>query len=178
GWPFPYAELEPHYRQALAYFEIEGHAFRPGSFDTSPARPPPEFDAAKLVNLNFILSPLFFGETYREALAQAPNITVILHANLLELETAEAAGAVRAARIGSLEGRRGVVRARNYVLACAAIENARLLLLSDSVARHGLGNDRDLVGRYFMDHPRGKLGELVADDPDWLCRPYDRTGGK
>ncbi|MGY0798301.1 GMC oxidoreductase [Lysobacter sp. A286] len=178
GWPFPYAELEPHYRQALAYCGIEWHTFRPGSFDTLPARLPPEFDAAKLVNQNFVLSPVFFGETYREALEQAANITVMLHANLLELETREAAGAVRAARIGSLDGRRGVVRARNYVLACGGIENARLLLLSDSVARHGLGNDRDLVGRFFMDHPSGKLGELVADDPDRLCRPYDRTGGK
>lgn len=178
GWPFPYAELEPHYRQALAYCGIERHTFGPGSFDTPPARPPPAFDAAQLVNRNFILSPVFFGEAYREELAQAANITVMLHANLLELETDGAAATVRAARIGSLGGRRGVVRARNYVLACGAIENARLLLLSDSVARHGLGNDRDLVGRFFMDHPSGKLGELSADHPDRVCRPYDRTGGK
>lgn len=178
GWPFPYAELEPHYRQALAYCGIERHAFRPGTFDTPPARPPPAFDATKLVNRNFILSPVFFGEAYREELAQAANLIVMLHANVLELETDGAAATVRAARIGSLSGRRGMVRARNYVLACGAIENARLLLLSDSVARHGLGNDRDLVGRFFMDHPSGKLGELAAVDPDRVCRPYDRTGGK
>lgn len=178
GWPFPYAELEPYYRQALAFCGIERHAFRPGTFDTSPARPPPAFDAARLVNRNFILSPVFFGEAYRGELAQAANLTVVLHANVLELETDDTAATARAARIGSLDGRRGTVRARTYVLACGAIENARLLLLSDSVARKGLGNDRDLVGRFFMDHPSGKLGELATAGPDRLCRPYDRTGGK
>lgn len=178
GWPFPYADLEPYYRQALAVCGIERNVFRPGSFDTPPARPPPEFDAARLVNRNFVLSPVFFGEAYRQELAQAANITVMLHANLLELETDDAAATVRVARFGSLDGRRGVVRARNYVLACGAIENARLLLLSDSVARQGLGNDRDLVGRFFMDHPSGKLGELAAEHPNPVCRAYDRTGGK
>ncbi len=34
----------------------------------------------------------------------------------------------------------------------ARIENARLLLLSNSVAKAGLGNGNDLVGRYFMEH--------------------------
>ena len=178
GWPVTYAELELYYLRALAYCGIKGHAFSPGSFDTLPARPPPAFDARILANQNFILSPLFFGEAYREELRRAANISVVLHANLLELEADETGTSVRAARIGSLDGRRGVVRARNYVLACGGIENARLLLMSDSVAPGGLGNERDLVGRFFMDHPSGKLGMLASKDADRICRPYNRTGGK
>ena len=178
GWPLSYAEIEPYYRRAQAVCGIESHDFTEGTFLTPPARAPVAFDADKLVNQNFVLSPVFFGDAYRAELEQAANITVLLHANLLEFEAAPAGASVNTARIGALDGRRGMIRARHYVLACGGIENARLLLLSNSVAPNGLGNDRDLVGRYFMDHPSGKLGTLFTDAPDPLTRPYDRSGGK
>lgn len=178
GWPLSYDEIEPYYRRAQAVCGIESHDFTEGTFLTPPARAPVAFDTGKLVNQNFVLSPVFFGDTYRSELEGAANITVLLHANLLEFEAAPAGASVRQARIGALDGRRGLIRARRYVLACGGIENARLLLLSNSVAPNGLGNDRDLVGRYFMDHPSGKLGTLFTDAPDPLTRPYDRSGGK
>ena len=53
------------------------------------------------------------------------------------------------------------VQARAYVLACGGIENARLLLASNRVAAAGLGNEHDLVGRFFMDHPYFLTGYLV-----------------
>lgn len=178
GWPISYDEIEPYYRRAQMVCGIESHDFAQGTFLTPPARAPVAFDDAKLINHNFVLSPIFFGEAYRSELERAANITVLLHANLLELEAAAAGSSVRQARIGALDGRKGIIRARHYVLACGGIENARLLLLSNSVAPKGLGNDKDLVGRYFMDHPSGKLGTLFTDAPDPLTRPYDRSGGK
>jgi choline dehydrogenase-like flavoprotein len=38
------------------------------------------------------------------------------------------------------------------VVAAGGIENARLMLCSNDVNRRGLANDRELVGRFFMDH--------------------------
>ena len=178
GWPLSFDALAPYYERALDHCGIGQHRLAPGTFATPPARTPPGFDPDLLVNRTFILSPVFFGEVGREALGQAPNITVLLHANALELETDDTARTVRAARIGTLDGRRGRVHARTWVLACGGIENARLLLLSDAVAPRGLGNDRDLVGRYFMDHPSGSLGRIDGGVPDPLCRPYDRSGGQ
>lgn len=178
GWPISYAELEPYYARARDLFAIDGHEFEAGGFLTPPARRPPEFDQRHLVNRNFVLSPVFFGAAYRAELERAPNIQVVLHANVLELMTDTEGGHVREARIGTLQGRRGRVCAHRYVLACGGIENARLLLLSNSSAPQGLGNRRDLVGRYFMDHPRGRLGTLRARAVTPITRPYDRSGGK
>lgn len=174
GWPITYDELRPYYSQARGFCRIESHDFDEDSFLTRPAFPPLEFDAGKVVNKVFAYSPILFGDAYRDDVERARNIRVLLHANLLELHPSECGSSVQRARIGSLEGRRGEVRARQYVLACGGIENARQLLLSDSVVPGGLGNQHDLVGRYFMDHPSATLGVVHTDDPQRLARPYDR----
>jgi choline dehydrogenase-like flavoprotein len=46
------------------------------------------------------------------------------------------------------------------VLAAGGIENARLLLVSRDRQPRGIGNEHDLVGRYFMDHPRAVFGRV------------------
>jgi choline dehydrogenase-like flavoprotein len=51
------------------------------------------------------------------------------------------------------------------VLACGGLENPRLLLVSRSRQPMGLGNDQDLVGRYFMEHPRAILGTVHLSEP-------------
>jgi choline dehydrogenase-like flavoprotein len=178
GWPIGQEDLAPYYQRALAYCHLDPLDFGDGSFNSPTPRPPLAFDDGKLVNQVFARTPVLFGDAYRHALEQAPNVDVLLHANLLELEASPDGSTVRQARIGSLDGRRGTVRARHYVLACGGIENARLLLLSNSVVQQGLGNQHDLVGRYFMDHPSGLLGTLTTDAPHRLTAPYERRHGK
>ena len=62
--------------------------------------------------------------------------------------------------IAGLGGQRARVSATAYVLACGGIENARLLLASRDVESGGIGNRHDQVGRYFMEHPHGRLGRM------------------
>lgn len=178
GWPISYEELKPYYAQAKSFCGIESHEFVEDSFLTPPSLPPLRFDGGNIVNKNFALSPLLFGKDYLAEFEQAENVNVLLHANLLELEAYSSGSSVKFARIGSLGGRIGFVRAAYYVLACGGIENARALLLSNSVAPEGLGNDQGLVGRFFMDHPSCKLGAVFCDNPDQLARPYDRNLGR
>jgi len=178
GWPIGYADLEPYYARARSFCQLGDIAFTEGSFTAPTARPVLSFDEDKLINPVFARCSILFGEAYRDALAQAPNIKVLLHANLLELLPTPDGAHVQEAIIGSLGGHRGRVRARHYVLASGGIENARLLLLSNSVVPEGLGNQRDVVGRYFMDHPSGTLGTLTADEPHHVTRPYERLRGK
>lgn len=102
-----------------------------------------------------------FGEVYREAIRLSRNVTCILHANVLRLESNETGAQVTAARVAGPDGRRVEVRSRYFIVATGGIENVRLLLVSGPEGGPGLGNERDLVGRYFMEHPNFDAGEIV-----------------
>lgn len=163
GWPIRQADLEPYYARAVALCQAPAADFG--------RRQPPDplaVDPTKLRYHTGALSPINFGTAYRAALQQADNVKILLHANLLELHANRDASAVEKATFGTLEGKRGTVYARSFVLCCGGIENARLLLLSNSVVKQGLGNTRDLVGRFFMDHPRGACGRIYGGDPKHL----------
>jgi choline dehydrogenase-like flavoprotein len=174
GWPIRYDELASYYERARDVCELRAAGFADGSFDTRGHRPL-AFDPPELVSRAFALSPVEFGSRSLPALAKSANVRVLLHANLLELHPVPDAEHVREATIGALGGRRGTVRARFYVLAAGGIENARLLLLSDSVVPQGLGNRHDLVGRFFQDHPRCRLGVLTHGRLDRLMGAYGRS---
>ena len=91
-------------------------------------------------------------DRWRSAPGEAANVTVYLNANVAELKLAPDRERLQWLEIACLNGRRHSARGRSYVLATGGIENARLLLASNSVAPHGVGNDNDLVGRNFQGH--------------------------
>jgi choline dehydrogenase-like flavoprotein len=173
GWPIDRAALDPYYQRAHGICRVAADdGIDDGSFALPPSLQVPPPHATHVDNRTGRLSPIDFGSTYLPSLQRAHNIQVLLHANLMVLDTTANAAAVRQASIGSLDGRRGSVHARYYVLASGGIENARLLLLSNRTATQGLGNDHDVVGRYFMDHPRSRLGEVRGGGFDRFAHRY------
>ena len=87
------------------------------------------------------------------------NITLVTSATVLRVNANESAAAVESVDFAAANGRRWVLPAATVVLCAGGVENPRLLLSSDNVAPHGLGNDKDLVGRFLMDHLRGPVGK-------------------
>jgi choline dehydrogenase-like flavoprotein len=100
-------------------------------------------------------------------------VRVFLHANVVDIETDADGGRVQRVQVRTLTGRRMSVEARQFVLACGGIENARLLLACNRKHAAGLGNSSGLVGRYFMEHPRLLLGKLTLREPWRRNKLYD-----
>lgn len=96
--------------------------------------------------------PKRFGAAYYNEFRRSPRVRVLLHANATTLTLNADGTAIEALDAITLHGGRMRTRARHYVLACGALENARLLLANR------IGNDLDLVGRFYMDHPRAVFG--------------------
>lgn len=168
GWPIGFDDLEPWYVKAHPWLEL-------GSFDYDRERISPkgtrylQFDSSRLRHKMWHYSrpPTNFGVERRDRLKQASSLDLLLHANLVDIEMDESGHDVRSYRIKTLEGKSATVRARYFVLALGGLENPRLLLNATSVQSSGIGNDRDLVGRFFMEHLNTDAGEVVSEKDDW-----------
>lgn len=166
GWPIRREELDPFYARAhrvleLGPYEYDVNDMAKRDKDLTPLPLDPGLVWTKMWHFN----GLRLGTRYRDAIVNAPNVHLYTHANVCEIEPNERLSAVQGLRVRNLGGKEFHVRARHYVLACCAIQNARLLLASNRRATAGLGNGHDLVGRYFMEHLEMPGGELVLEKP-------------
>jgi len=155
GWPISKADLAPYYRRAAAVLQIEPFEAEDG---TKLKLPGPYIlqESEPLVTKVFQVSPTKdgrFGKQYLQPLAKADNVRVLLNATAFELQASENGSTVKQIAVGYLDGKRISVKAKHVVLAMGGVENARLLLNSNGHQAAGLGNQHDVVGRYYMEHP-------------------------
>jgi len=150
GWPITRRDLEPFYVRAAQVMKIDNVTYDTLSWPASETKPP-QYDSSKL---RFVFSQFTaipdFRQMYGKELQAAENVHVFLHANVVALETS--GNSVEKAEVKTLEGKTGFVKAKYFIICCGTIDTARLLLNSKKHNSKGLGNDHDLVGRYFQDH--------------------------
>jgi len=158
GWPFGPQELAPYYEQAQRVLQLGVNNFDTAywvdAINRSDVRRWPFSGSALVDGISQFSPPLQAGKAFRQELQESKTITVVLFANVTNLVVDSTAMKLQHLEVQTLTGRRFVVRAHTYVLATGGIENARLLLASNSQTPAGLGNSHDLVGRFFSDHPR------------------------
>lgn len=170
GWPLDRATLEPFYRRAQPLLDLG-----PFFYDADRLPGLRAFLPEKLRNTLWQHSPpTRFGARYRDELAGAPRVRVLLHANVTEIVTGADGRRATEVRVRSLEGPGARLRARAFVLATGGIENPRLLLLSRGVDPRGIGNRHDRVGRYFMEHAVVPAAAVTPAGPDDWPGAYRR----
>jgi choline dehydrogenase-like flavoprotein len=163
GWPFSRATIEPYFKRAQALCEAGPWIYDKGADAVSA--PLMQLGPGGLYTSWFQFSktrdsvlPTYFGHRYEQDLRVAKNVTPYTHANVTGIRLAPGSQTVERLDMATLNaagtpGKRFTVKPRMVVLAAGAIESARLLLVSDDVVKPGVGNQNDLVGRFFADHP-------------------------
>jgi choline dehydrogenase-like flavoprotein len=161
GWPFGKKELAPYYTEALRSLEVEPVLADETMWDRLGLRQP-EFDPDLLRTNFFQFDEQFERFTLRRCddLIASEKVKVLLHATVLEIRANAEGTAIESVQIGNLRGGRGVIRARVFVAAAGGLETPRLLLNSRGVQSQGLGNQEDLVGRFFKEHPHARAGRV------------------
>lgn len=157
GWPVSYDELDPYVDEAFRALEL----IRPRG-RASVGAPEAGFDPETLD------TPLWAFDEQGERFTgigdlASPKIEIVLNATLTELNVAES-GEVTSALFRSLSGAAMRVTAKSFVLAAGGVETPRLLLAAAPNRAKGLGNERDLVGRFFMEHPHARGGEILPNE--------------
>lgn len=154
GWPFSYAHLVPFYEKAQSYCQLATFNYELDYWTKQRGHKPLAMDP-EIVTAGFAQPspPTRFGEVYRNDIGGSKNVQVYLHANLIDINLHPDGSHVQTVLVGQLDAKRFQVKAKMFVLALGGMENPRLLLNCDKVQAAGIGNQHDLVGRYFMDHP-------------------------
>ena len=172
GW-IPYSGWPIRRNQLLSYYERAQHICGLGGFrwyDLDACRAhlnyqPLDVDPSILTNKIVHTCPILsFAELHRHRLEASGNVRVLFRGHAVRLKTNSAGDSVHCVEAVGMDGLQTRIEASVFVLAAGGVENARLLLCSNDVRRHGLGNDHDLVGRFFMEHwyvdiPLGGWGE-------------------
>lgn len=167
GWPFDRAHLLPFYQRAQALFQQGPFAYEVEDWEDAISLPRLALSPHRVRTVMFqLLARDPFLQTYRDLIAATDNVRLYHHANVLEVEIDPPGPAVARLRAASMPGRPFSVRAQLYVLAAGGIEVPRLLLLSNKTRPEGLGNQHDLVGRFFMEHPHFLSGKLIPQGPE------------
>lgn len=171
GWPFGIDALESYYGEARLLLDLPSE---------TPKGPPSLLDRldGEVERRDWLIDPAFdrFGYSAQRSLFEHPRLTLVTHATVREIRAAHDGGRIEQLEVVRPDGETVEVVAHDYVLASGGLENPRLLLASRSVMPNGIGNDHDLVGRFFMEHPHGRGGRVVpARGAAWpLIRAFQK----
>ena len=163
GWPITFNDVRKYYPPACEICSLAAPTFDLDFWVKRRDQAPFPLRNSDFVSSYFQLSPpTRFGQSFRDELSKSKRIQIYLNATVRSVELHRDGGTCDRLIVMHPDGSSIAVKARYFVLACGGIENARLLLVSTSTMPRGIGNDHDLVGRFFMDHPTFTSGKFAA----------------
>ena len=154
GWPCPASDLLRYYPEAQELCGLGSEPFDPAdrwlAMAELTALP---LDPDRFGTRIFRYAPVLdFAAAFGSRLRDAPDVTVLLHAHVIAIETSQDGRRATGVTVARQNGPALRLAGPLIALAAGGIENARLLLASGPREQGGLGNGHDLVGRYFMEH--------------------------
>ncbi|MDH5474801.1 MAG: GMC family oxidoreductase [Cyclobacteriaceae bacterium] len=167
GWPISKEDLDPFYIKAQKALQLG-----PFEYDLSYWQKEIEnlnafpLDKKVVWNKMWQFNRARFGNLYKEEIVNSNTIHLYTYANVVNILANENVSQVKSLEVKNHAGKTHTVKAKQFILASGAIQNARMLLTSNSQVKQGLGNDNDVVGRYFMEHLEISTSEL------WLLKPF------
>jgi choline dehydrogenase-like flavoprotein len=167
GWPIRKDDIQPYYDRARAICWVGSPDWDLADWekrDRWPVLPLAGGRVASRVAQVVPAAERSFAKHYRDDIEHATNVVTYLNANVTEIETNDEANTVTGVRAACLSGNRFSVKARIFILAAGGLENPRILLYSNRRQAAGLGNRYDLVGRFFLEHPRFEGGVIIPAD--------------
>jgi choline dehydrogenase-like flavoprotein len=159
GWPITKDDLDPYYKQTFDGLGLK----RPGAgrlwMELGKIRP--DFDPDKLDTDLWVFDER--GERFTDLnRGNLDKAKIILNASVTSIDI-NPQGQIESVLAKSLNKGSAEIKAKVFVLAAGTIETVRLLLGAVPNRPQGLGNDHDQLGRFFMEHPHARGGEIIPE---------------
>lgn len=172
GWPITRQDLDPYYARACEKLKLG-----PNNFDIKfwqkekPNMNPFPLDSSIVWHKIWQISAVSgfaggFNKAYKDTIVNARNIHLYTYATVVNINANDSVKEITSVTVKNHAGKTHTVKAKHFILAGGTIQNARMLLASNTQAPKGLGNDNDLVGRFFMEHLEIDTAEM------WLLKPF------
>lgn len=160
GWPIKKADIEHYEDEAYDILDITTRRARPDVAFTQSAGMLNWFEFS-------YSSPTRFNQKYYEILKRSSKIHLVLNANVVDFKTDDSRRRIVnvVCRSHANLGRDRLFSAERFILSLGGIENARTLLNANAQMPNGIGNQNDLVGRFFTEHPHFELGIYWQNKP-------------
>jgi choline dehydrogenase-like flavoprotein len=179
GWPFTKKDLDPYYKMAHSYLDL-------GKYDYSldegrritKSRKKVLFEESTYLNSEIFQrsKPTRFLTKYKDKIEKNKFITCICGLNAIEILLNDNKSGCKAIKTQSLDGHDLILKAKRFVICMGGLETPRLLLNSQKDFLLGVGNQHDLVGRFFQEHPHLYSGELIVNPGVSLNKFLDGRG--
>lgn len=189
GWPISLETLEPYLNRSARVLNLGPNSYDDSFWNLARITPPqPRLDVETLRSFfwQFARSRLDrfdvmrFGREF--VTFKADNVRVLLNATVTQINLNPSGSKFEGLEISTIDRVRSKVTAKCAVVAASGIENARLLLASNSIQSSGIGNDNDLVGRFLMDHVSARVAKFNVDGMMKIAKRFGfygiRHGGR
>jgi choline dehydrogenase-like flavoprotein len=181
GWPITRASLDPYLDRAADALNLGPNCYDDGLWKLMGVKPPElRFDGLRSFFWQFARSRIDHLDVIRVGreflTSRADNVRVLLNATATQIGLTPDGGSFEGIEVSTIDGARSKVKARMAVIAASSIENARLLLASNAVQSNGIGNGRDLVGRFLMDHAGARVARFDPGDAARVMRRFGFYG--
>jgi choline dehydrogenase-like flavoprotein len=160
-WPISWKDLEPHYRGAQAICGLGPLEYGADYWATAGRRPFRLEGTGLTSGVYQFGSAKQFTTVLPGRLAEIETIALVPSTTVVALDVDRARRRTRGVHAVAENGQRVEVRARTVILACGAVENARLLLMAGLAGEGG----SEWLGRGFMEHARDFSLLLIPDSP-------------
>ncbi|WP_395377342.1 FAD-dependent oxidoreductase [Marinicella sp. W31] len=168
GWPISYAQFSEHIESATQLLDIDNSDW---------SNQHPNLKQVKLNNTelfdhtHFKLSPQIthtsevatgtFYQSKQTLIESLDNLDIITHATVVDYQLKDNHSGFASLTIANLQQKQHVIKAESFIFAAGALENARILKYFTEKDDLNLPC-RDVIGKYFMEHPHRFLNILVS----------------
>ena len=164
GWPISWEELNRFYPAADQFLGLTSMPFTTDLWKRQAVTAPFAEGSDLELSISKYSPHAYLASVYQKPITTSKQADCLINAKVASVVLEGDGARAQGVKVRNSHGREATISARVVVLCSGGIENPRILLASQQLDRRGVGNQADLVGRYYQDH----VGFFAAE-----LRPLD-----